>query len=224
MSHLDFFKLTLNDSDFGQFLNVLNDEVNPAVVMSFESSEELDSRLKMSKCLNVVDTCSEHFQRNGDHEIEFACKNHTSIIRVERVLYRNKYCAYCNEKDSFDLECGLVEGSIERLSYQTNKNLRVDLTEFALVNDNKYNNYLEFVLKFKIFDLLRGETSLSVSCVFEKFSFHLAGEHYETADYDFEDLNFGAAVSFCENLFDETLLESFKNFSLMKKEQKVIKF
>ena len=73
--------------------------------------------------------------------------------------------------------------------------------------------YVEFVINFKIVNDLSKETSLRVSCIFEKFSFHFASEHYEMDEYNYEDLSGQhlTTPSFCENLFDETLLRSFKN-------------
>jgi len=200
-------------------MQMLNQDFYPPSFMSFQPS---DNSSNAFKCLNFVDKCFE-YQRNKDREIFEGCHaNHTDLVRVGNDLYKNKYCAFCNDINSFDLKCP-YDASFEKIDKPIGDalaaSLKINLAEFALVNDNKYNNYLEFVINFKIVNDLSKETSMRVSCIFEKFSFHLASEHYEMDEYNYEDLSVqhSNTPSFCENLFDETLLRSFKNFSLSRK-------
>jgi hypothetical protein len=218
---IGFFQLVINETkiDFGNFMQILNEDFYPPSFMSFQPSANSSNAFK---CLNFIDKCFE-YQLNKDRDIFEGCyASHTDLVRVGNDLYKNKYCAFCNDINSFDLKCP-HDASFEKIPSKPigdamAENLKINLVEFALVNDNIYNNYLEFVLNFKIVNDLLKETSLRVSCIFEKFSFYLASEHYEMDEYNFEDLSGQDLItSFCENLFDETLLRSFKNFSLSKK-------
>ena len=204
LTTVDFFAINLlansAESDRGaQAVSFLTE-----IYSSDYAFEPLES-FSTTQCIEVIDTCPHY-------GIE-ACANSTSLVMHDGVYFKNQYCANCNGFDSYELKC-LPDEIVSGVSGDSNA-LKLNIVEFQLLNDNKYNNYLEFSLALSVSKETHNNTLLRCSCVFEKSDFSLVSEMLENST----ETQAGIPNEFCMNLFDRRSLKIFKSLSLTKKDK-----
>ena len=203
--NITLYNETSNYSAEYERLNFLNK--NKIEAHLYEKSDDM----KVFECDTLIDECplSYNYQETVN-----MCHNYTQLVKYHDLYYKNRHCALCTGLNTPKLSCLNISevreyNNLNNNHSQLNNNSLVykwHLNEFRLVENSKFNIFLEFKLKF-IFYVNLEKHLMSIECKFLKSDFSLVVSNYKSDLMNNDQFK-------CKTLFDKNSLLSFTLFSI----------
>jgi hypothetical protein len=99
----------------------------------------------MRSCIKSIEICSS----NSTNEEIKLCNNHTSYVYTKKLVYKNKYCAYCNGEIDKNIFCKplLIRSPNLQILFDISK-LFENITNQTCLDDSLINNIDDHIKKY----------------------------------------------------------------------------